>query len=264
MFDLFGIKKRRQEREEARKKMLKDRKELAESRKSSINWFLNERSAAAYVRGQERYKKDREQCEKKNAVCPICGSKNRINKFVRTKGQLDGSLNGSSSGYGSLFGGYSHGSVSGKIHGELDTFQVNECRDCGNQWEVAKPEHTYVSDYSYDPWSIHSGDVGFLYRSIWNCLEEPEKLPKTSTSYITNQFKGAPREVLECLLYLYHTSYDGWGGDDYEEHYNDLYGIKICRDEYSPNFNDDAYVFTFTDEIWHLIQQIIGDVPVQA
>ena len=260
MFDLFGIKKRKQAREEARKKMLKDRKGLAESRKSSVNWFLNEKRAAAYVRAQEAYQKDVEQCDKKNAVCPICGSKNRINKFVRLQGSLDGKSQGSYGG--SLFGsyGYSHGS----IHGEMDTFQVNECRDCGNQWEVAKPEHSHISDYEYNPWSIHSGDVGFLYRRIWSCLEEPEKLPEISTSHITNQFKGTPRNVLECLLYLYHTSWEGWGEDDYDGHYNDLYGIKICRDEDNPNFNDDAYVFTFTDEIWKLIQQVIGDVPVQA
>ena len=56
--------------------------------------------------------------EKNNASCPKCNSKNIVNKIAQVEG--------TSSGTSSIFGGYSSSSI--------DTYPVNHCNDCGNEW----------------------------------------------------------------------------------------------------------------------------------
>lgn len=263
-FDPFGIKRRKAEKAaaiaEARQKMFDERQRTLEHRKYLIDGWLGKKNDDAYEQARKSQERDLKEVEKANSTCPICGSKNRIHKFVRTKGQLDGSLGGSSSGYSSLFGGYSHGSVSGKIHGELDTFEVNECKDCGNQWKVVEPRHKYLSDYRINAWSLDEseGEVGFLYRSIRRYREEPKKMEDLNEYSVVRKFKDTPRMVLEYLLFSFHLSWNGYGKyDDDDDHYV-LYNTPIHYNEEKENFNGDPYLFQFSDEDWAFIEKVIG------
>ena len=264
MFDPFGIKKRKAERAAqaavARQKMLDEREARLESRKAAIDKFLDEKEQIANEQAKVAQERDEAEVAQKNTVCPVCGSKNRIHKFVRTKGQLDGSLGGSSSGYSSLFGGYSHGSISGKIHGELDTFEVNECKDCGNQWKVVEPRHKYLSDYRINTWSLDEseGNVGFLYRSIRRYREEPKKMEDLNEYSVVREFKDTPRMVLEYLLFSFHLSWRGYGVYDGDDDHYILYNTPIHYNEEKEDFNGDPYLFEFSEEDWDFIKRVVG------
>ena len=267
---LFGIKKRRAEQRAeqvaqaaaARQKMFVEREARLESRKTVVDRFLDEKRRIANEQAKVAQEKDKAEVAQKNAVCPVCGSRNRIHKFAYIKGELDGSSKGSFSGGSSLFGSHYSGYSSGHIHGELDTHEVNECKDCGNQWKIVKPKHTSMCDYRYNPWSIveSEGLVGFLYRRLHYLLDEtPEEREKeiediSPCSPLCN-FKNTPRMVLENLLYTYHFSWEGYGRrrdrDDFLLH------TPICKDEESEKYNDDPYLFEFSEEDWEFVKRVV-------
>lgn len=266
MFDPFGIKKRRAEQAAqaaaARQKMFDEREARLESRKAIIDKFLDEKERAADEQAKKAQEKDEAEVTQKNAVCPICGSRNRIHKFVRIKGELNGSSDGSFSGGGNLFGSYYSGHSSGRIHGELDTHEVNECRDCGNQWEIAKTRHNFRCDYRLNTWAVSDseGQVGFLYRRLHYLVdktpEEIEKEIKSISPYnLLCNFKNTPRMVLENLLYRYHFSWDGYAHR--RDEWDTLLHTPICKDEESEKYNDDSYLFEFSEEDWELIKRVV-------
>jgi DNA-directed RNA polymerase subunit M/transcription elongation factor TFIIS len=86
------------------------------------------------VRSQEISDEYNEGVRKKisdSSKCSKCGSLNVIDRISRLQGSLDGDLSGSQ-----FFG---FGSISGSLRGELDTNEVNQCRDCGHQWKKYSP-----------------------------------------------------------------------------------------------------------------------------
>lgn len=254
-FDLFGIKRRRAERqalEEARNAKIKsDRQKVYDVRKTIIDDFLKLKYNYYRELAWKDYDKDRAKVKEKNQVCPICKSKNRIDKFLRIQGSLNGHSLGSGSFSGGLFynsGNYTH---SGSIEGHLDTYVVNECKDCGNQWAKAEPKHAFVSDYDINPYDIHDGNVGYLYRRIIDAISKNEI---KEHSILKNSFSNVDREVIEYLLY----KYDSENG--YKSTYFDskLFGIPIIKDENDEHFNNDPYLFVLTDEIWDIVKMLIG------
>lgn len=255
---MFGIRKRIREAE-ARKaaaleQMKAARAELMQTRKEIIDSFLERKREEMYAEAKKLHDADRERVHEKNLVCPVCGSKNRINKFVRVKGKLNGHSSRHVYGSSGLFGGYYSGGSSENVHGELDTLKVNECKDCGNQWEIEEPAHHCVSDYGDDLYSVNSlSNLGRLYRTLSQTFEGDRKAER---NWITGQYEGTPKAVLEYLLYLYHFSWDGYGDEDD----TNFYGVPICRNENDPKYNADAYLFQFTDEAWNVIQKVIGDI----
>lgn len=247
--DLFGIKRRRAERE-AEAQRLADEKAAAlkvtlERRKKLIDGYLAHHSQEHMDECQKLYAEDLKEVEKKNTVCPVCGSRNRIHKFVRRKGSLDGKVGGNLYGSGNLFGSSCNGSISGDIHGELDTLKVNECKDCGNQWEIAEPAHRFISDYLMDCLDPYEGRVDYLYRRAKEVLYEG-KWPTTSCG--CEVYKTVPRMVLEYLTCKWFFSYEGP-----RENRKKPYQILECPCE---ERKDREYLFEFSDEVWDIYKRL--------
>lgn len=267
MFDLFGIKKRKAKREaeEARKReeMLQARENRKEPRKKIVKAFLDADQNDRWERGKEAYLKDRELVDTQNNTCPVCGSKNRIHKFVRIQGELNGSINGRHTSYpGFLGSGGGYGSLGGNIKGSLDTHEVNECRDCGNQWAIKKCQHASAYDYVSNHFALdYRGDVGYMYRRVETALTEDE----WPDDWFANlgrydAFRKAPREVIEYLFYLHfyqeERCYLSSDKDDYQ-----IFRTNVCTNKNKAEYNDDEYLFEFNKEDWDLICRVLKRPP---
>lgn len=252
--DLFGIKRRRAEREAEARRIAEEeaakRKALLEKRKKLIDGWIDHHNEEILEKGRKRQLEDIRLVEEINSKCPICGSRNRIHRFVRTKGELDGHSRGAS--LGKYYSSYGH------IHGELDTFKVNECKDCGNQWEVATPRHNYAKDYVVDYHSPYEdGRIDYLYRRIKEVLKDG-KWPKES-SYVSTleEFHNTPRMVLEYLIHTYFWSWSGAHSLDLTESQYEAQKGPILGSWSEDDKDWDAYLWEFSDETWEIVQKLL-------
>ena len=238
MIDWFGIKRRKAEKEEKRKAEIKKAKQEIEKRKeyrrNLIGPWLDKYTAERIKLGKESMDKEIKECEAKNSKCPKCGCEDVINKYVFGQKLSKGS--------------FSSPAVN------LESFKVNECKGCGNQWEIAKPEYHCYTDYTPDNYSPYdySSHIGFLYRRIEGVLEESEeKINEPEESKYLECYKNTPREVLESSLYLqaYHDAYG---------EVKEILGTKIINDVMDPNYNDDMYLFKLSDKAWKIAKTFIG------
>lgn len=71
----------------------------------------------------DRYKRDKEEYEKNNSVCPKCGHTVVVEHIQRIQGKIDGHTSGG------IFG------FAGSLHGSMDTNEVNFCTKCTHQWK---------------------------------------------------------------------------------------------------------------------------------
>ena len=274
--DLFGFKARRQdrlarekaEREKAEAERLEQarrNKEAYQSRKAQIKKYLEEYHSKRYNIAKEYVDKENAKIDKENSVCPKCGSHNIINHIKRVKGEVHGG--GSHRSYSSashiLFSGsYSHGSYgSSKIDGELDTFPVNKCKDCGNEWAITEKEK--VSDYNNDEFSRYDSIAPcHLFRRVneylymkydpydvtekFNSLQEKldDLVATTSSSSILTPYREAPRYMIEYVLY------EGMDENEWNKEYLDKrFGSIKDKDRYS---------YTMPDELWEIVKKILG------
>ena len=274
--DLFGFKARKQarlarekaEREKAEAERLEQarrNKEAYQSRKAQIEKYLKEYHSKQYDIAKEYVDKENAKIYKENSVCPKCGSHNVINHIKRVKGEVHGS--GSHRSYSSashsLFSGsYSHSSYGdSKLDGELDTFPVNKCKDCGNEWAITEKEK--VSDYNNDEFSHYDSTApGYLFRRVkeyldmkydpydvterFNSLQEKldDFVAGTSKIYILKAYRTAPRYMVEYALY------EGINESSYSRNNLDnRFGSIKDKDHYS---------YTMPDELWEIVKIILG------
>ena len=269
MFDLFGIKAKRQaKKEEEKRKELErvaEKKRIYQERKEKIDSYLSKYDADFDAKARAKYKLELEEAERINSTCPKCGSKNVVHKVVRGKGEIHGSGTSSVSGSfgGGLFGvgGSIYGGGSSHIDGEFDTYPVNRCKDCENEWnveEVDGPSYyghafsTYESfsptflfrrveeyyDMKYDPYDV---------KNKFNSLEEMRQnfIDNYSTSYHFDEYKECPRYMIDYALYK-----------GISEHYYNL--DRIDKELYNYQEDDDKYSYTMSDEMWEVVKKIIG------
>ena len=272
MFDLFGIKARKAKK--GAEKMAKEEKELLEAaekkkayqeRKKMIIDFLSNYRKELQEKSYKRYAEKKKEADEKNSTCPRCGSKNVVHKITRTKGEIHGE--GTSSSYGSLGGsifgvsGYLSGNGHSTIDGELDTLQINRCKDCEEEWNIEEVEE-----------SLHYGDVfcnydsfapGFLYRRVeeyyemkydpkdvkneFNSLEEMHEdfFNRYSNSYYFDDYKKVPRYMIDYALYK-----------GFTEHY---YGLEdLNKKLFNYKKDDDEYSYQMSDEMWEVVKKMIG------
>ena len=267
MFDLFGIKARKKAKTEEQERLklleLQEKKKKYQERKEKITSWHNDYYEREVKNISEYNQKRLEKIEKENSVCPKCGSKNIINKIKRAKGEVHGdSHTYSTSSYSSfLFGSssYSSSHSNSKIDGELDTFPVNKCKDCGNEWNVKTFEKCKVID---DFSQRDSYVPGFLRRRIdeylemkydpsdltdpCNSLEEKKEafIKKYSTTYVFDKYRIAPRYMLEYALYNAISPHE--------------YFIEDIKKEYGYSKKCDKYSYEMPDELWEIVKKIIG------
>lgn len=275
MFDLFGIKARREAKQRAKEEAIKakaakeleamqEKKRLYQERKAKIEAWLKDYSSRMYEISSKYNSERRERVEKENSVCPKCGSKNVVQKVIRGKGEIHGK--GSSSISGSIgggllgIGGSLYGSGNSKIDGEFDTYPVNRCKDCEHEWNVTEFERIDATD---DFSKYGSISPGYLYRRIeeyyemkydpkdvkeeCNSLEEKrEKFCKEqSTRFALKGYKTAPRYMIEVALY-----------EGFTEHY--YFEDFLDKKKFNYHKGDDKYSYTMTDEMWEIAKKIIG------
>lgn len=245
MIDLFGIKRRREERERREKerieKIKKAREKRIELRRAIIDPYIEKKVEECKKIGQEEYKRLQDECGIKNSACPKCGGKDIINRFVKIQGEVDGHSHG-----------YPFGGSYGSIEGKLNTFKVNECKVCGNQWEIAEPEYS-LEDCTPDDFSPYEfgSKIGFLFRRVRGVLEKSEdEINDLKPNKYLECYKDTPREALEYCLYIFGVH------DLYGE--KELLGTKLIEDKKSPDYNDNPYLFTLTDEVWSIVKVFIG------
>ena len=109
-----------------------------------------------------------------NQTCPNCKSKNIIQVFRRHKGELHGSLDSHSSHSSYLFGSYSSHRTSGKIDGNLDTLKVNQCKECGQEWEYKDENQMVYSSEWYSGKCDRYENVPSFLRRVWYLIEDVE------------------------------------------------------------------------------------------
>ena len=255
--DIFGIKSRRRERlarEEAeRLEAVNAQKRRYKERKEKITAFLDKYLEDSAKEAEATNEAEIARYEKETSKCPKCGSENVINKFKRTKGELhaDASFHSNSS----LFFHASSGKA--KADGELDTFPINSCKDCGNEWIAEKPK-LFSPINEYDPWS--SPSPRFLYKRVAeyltmeydpydtkelaNSLEEKraDLCAKTSVSKLLESYKHAPRYMLEYAIFLGMTEFM------FREQVDERIGLKE---------GDDKYSFSVPDDVWVVVKKLL-------
>lgn len=241
MIDWFGIKRRKAKKEEKKKAELKKAKWEVEKRKeykkNLINFWLEKHTAEREKLGKESMEKDIKECEAKNSKCPKCGCEDVINKYVFGQKLSKDSF-----------------SIPADEEPDLESFKVNECKGCGNQWEVSRSTFSgpleYVPD-NYSPYD-YSGKLGFLYRRIEGALEESvEEINQPRKTKLLECYKNTPREVIESSLYLQGVHNHIYGDKD-------ILGTKIVGDITNPEYNDDMYLFKLTDKAWRIAKIFIG------
>jgi len=124
------------------------------------------------------YREQREAKDSHDNVCPNCQARKEsiVNKIAQVKGS--GSVGGTFHlGYGSVSGSMS-----------VDTFEVNHCNKCGNQWKKSKLIYISKTD-------IVRVSINYLY-TILNNPEEKQYRFKTETIKV---FDGC---YIETILQL--------------------------------------------------------------
>lgn len=177
---LFSYFKKK--REEALEKKHQEELHQLQLRKEKYNRYKEYvDSIVSQFRSEEDDKRDkyidkiRNENKVFNQTCPNCKSTNIIQVFRRHKGELHGSLDSHSSHSSYLFGSHSSYRSSGKIDGNLDTLKVNQCKDCGQEWEHKdEKQMIYSSDWYSGKCDRHENVLTFL-RRVWYLIEDIEE-----------------------------------------------------------------------------------------
>lgn len=151
------------------------RKEKYNRYKEYIDSMVSQFKSEEQTKQFDYTDKIREENKIHNHTCPNCRSKNIIQVFRRPKGEIHGSSNGYSSYSSCLFGSHSSHGLYGKIDGNLDTLRVNQCKDCGQEWEHKDEEEMiYSSDWYSGKCDRYKNVPSFLKR-VWYLIEDIEK-----------------------------------------------------------------------------------------
>lgn len=269
MFDIFGIKaKRRTKKEAEEKKALEiaaEKKRIYQERKEKIDAYVKQYDEAFEAKAKEEYEKELKEVEERNSTCPKCGSKNVVHKVKRTKGEIHGEGHTSSYGSigGSLFGlaGSLCSTGHSKIDGELDTLQINRCKDCEEEWNIEEVEAPSYYGYAFSQYDSFA--PGFLFRRLkdyfklkydpydvknkCNSLEEMQQefLEHYANIHYFDDYKKAPRYMMDYALF------QGFS----EHHY---YLEHLDKKLFNYKDGDDKYSYTMSDEMWEVVKKLIG------
>ena len=265
MFNIFGIKVWRKTKEDARLEDIAKKKKAYQERKTKITAFLNDYHEKEFQKRKERYQLREELAEKHNSECPKCKSTNVVNHIKRTKGEIHGNSHSNSYISSSNFflgsSSYSSSNRIGKIDGQLDTYPVNKCNDCGHEWKIEEAEWPEV----YDKFSAYSSNPRFFFNLIYDYLKleyDPEDITEECNSLEEKQQKYIDRNKGNTFFKLYRTLpkymldyvlYQGIKCErfiDIEElRKNGFWGISDKTDDYS---------YEMPQELWEVCQKIIG------
>ena len=185
-----------------RQKEFQLKKEKYNQYKEYIDSIVSQFELEEENKRHEYIDKIREVYKIHNQTCPNCKSKNIIQVFRRPKGEIHGSLNGYSSHSSYLFGSHSSYSSRGKIDGNLDTLRVNQCKECGQEWEHKDENQMIYSSNWYSGKCNRYENVPLFLRRIWYLIEDieeydPNKLDNPCNS-IEEFIEIKKEEICKC------------------------------------------------------------------
>lgn len=268
--DLFGIKRRRAEKEAKvaaekaeRARLAQEAKRKYQERKALIKDFLDDYDNKGFAKRSEYFHKEEKEAEKYNSTCPKCGSTDVVNHIKRTKGEIHGE--GHSSHYSSsssfLFGhnSYCSSARDSKIDGEIDTLPVNRCNKCGHEWKIKEakwPDRTDVFETydSYEPKSLvrHILEYSKLNYNPYDVKEECNSLEEMQEKFIkgcryrfSDEYKKAPRCVIEYAIYK--ALDERYSYDEVPKIFGNFYGNNV-----------DEYSYVLPDKAWEIAKKIIS------
>lgn len=266
MWDIFGIRARYKakaaEKERKRLEEMQEKKKAYQERKRIIDDYLNKYKDTLWKKQRNYNDEQEEKADKKNSKCPKCGSTNVINHIKRTKGEIHGSGHSHSTSSSSSFlfssSSYYSSTHRSKLDGELDTYPVNKCNECGNEWNVAKPDK-YDYENVFEAYDSHRpnyllGRIKEYFELKYdpkdvtdpcNSLEEKQrKFINEYNKYSFTEYKEAPRYMIEYAIYnaLHHYSYT----------------MNECAELFECDEDMDEYSYVMPDKIWNIAKQIIG------
>lgn len=270
MWPFSYFRKKREEairrEEEAKKLLLQQRKEKYTLVKNYIDDIVQTHEDKEYEKRKVYEQEEERKNKESNSKCPNCRHNDIIQIYKRPKGEIHGSLDSHSNHYSSYgpFSGYSGASSHsrGKLDGSLDTLRVNQCKNCGHEWEI-KPECITVlsDDYYYGKVDYKTRIHDFLRRV--RCLIEdinefdPSRLDNKYESVndlLTDKIKnikwwtGNTVDILTIeLIHYYARRYS------YDLNYSD----KILM-EYDYNDGGDNYLGELRPEIEEFITKHFG------
>lgn len=248
-------------------KNIQQRKEEYRRKKKVLDDLYEPIKLDSWDKERTHIREKKEKCANKNQTCPKCGSKNVHLEYKRIIGSLDGSIAGNGHG-SSLFGsGHYSSSLNGNVHGELDTFKVNKCSDCEEEWEHIdidniKPDKYYsgsidfkndaymiayeldkIIDVHYDP-----NDIKEKYDSYEDKYADALESFKKSIKTYFDRYK-----YIELLFYIMADNYYDIPTDRFDNIVDGYYH----KNSYESKCNClDKYLGSFTPEIVKLLENV--------
>ena len=165
----------KRKKEEALEKKLQLRKEKYNRYKEYVDSMVSQFKLEEENKRTEYMDEVREENKIHNQTCPNCGSKNIIQVFRRPKGEIHGSLDSYSSYSSCLFSFHSSHRSSGKIDANLDTLKVNQCKECGQEWEHKDEKQMIYSSNWYSGKCDRYDNVPSFLRRVWYLIEDIEE-----------------------------------------------------------------------------------------
>lgn len=229
--DLFGLKTKKKREYERKVKEAAEYRQWYQNRKKLIDKFLDDYNKKQQEICDKEIKQEKLRVDTINSVCPKCGSKNVVNRFVRLNGgNKNISLNDS--------------------YFSLDTLKINHCKDCTNEWEVEEPATIRMaSDFdkctSFAPSCLFDSLLQYSRMSYnpddkneeFDSLEEKRKdyCDKYSKNYLLGTYRKAPRYMVEYA---------------FKEGYKDYLFFDKIDEKYTGRIDGDNYSYTFPEETW--------------
>lgn len=265
MFDLFGIRRKKEARKKAEEEkaiaIAAEKKKKYQERKAKIVEYMSNYDKEEREKRCSECNRLDEMVKTLNTTCPKCGSKDIVNKIVRTKGEIHGNGSMSFSSFSSgLFSSTLNGYGNSKIDGELDTFPINKCRICGHEWNIAKPKYPSA----YNKFNTHESHIpSFLYRRLCeyislkydpydktepsNSLEEMQEqfLKKMDNYWAFKEYRSVPKYMVDYAIYGAMTEF------------HSLLDL-IPKDFEFNQEDDDCYSYELPDKLWEIAQKMIG------
>lgn len=165
-----------------------------------------------------------------NSTCPKCKSTKVVNKVSRIKGDIKGEF----SGHSNLLWGESSGNIDGKI----DTYDVNRCTECGNEWKKEKANFYWgykrveekikqvlwlLEDYhEAENCTFDEDDLKEKYNSLEEKRAALLEKCNTSTRYreVVELWKGISVQAFE-FLFFDNFKYDSYYKDKLSKYYDE-------------------------------------------
>jgi len=197
---LLRLTKKGREKIEADRKKKKD---LEEKKFKTIKKQYNAILQKADKQADEKNLSERKRKNKRDSICPKCGSENVNDRIKRMQGSMRGEMSGHYTNL-LLFGS---GAIHGHTSSSFDTNEVNKCNDCEHEWK--KDDYSYI--YTRHVIEDKLNDIKYFLKDIKEA-KDPDFDPKDLEEKFTSKEEKS-KHLLDKAIDSYYIKYinDFWG-----------------------------------------------------